>query len=189
MTQILFVIDCQKQQHPQCSYSGGAVTNFYRGRIVKMTNDEIREVCNALIRLTGVSKTQAARRVQVNPSNANSWLNGEEQKLSLENQLKILSALGVRYGLLRRDMVHEWIVGNDVSDVKLVLEKTGNSRFDIEEGNDIEQPCRIRVYSPLGGSPIEIKIKRPLMVEPPRPISELLTEENAEREKRRFKVF
>lgn len=152
---------------------------------MKMDENQLREVANALVRLTGQSKNAAATKAGVNASNASSWLNGEDKKLSLDSQLLLLASLGVRYGLLRRDMLHEWKIGNDAADARLVLTMTdGNAsdpsrdidetRIRIEEPADVELPCRILISSPLGGSPVMIDVTRPLMTEPPLPLAGLL---------------
>lgn len=153
-----------------------------------MDENQLRDVANALVRLTGQSKNSAALKAGVSPSNASSWLTGEDRKLSLESQLILLASLGVSYGLLRRDMTHNWIIGNNAADARLVLSLTDGNASDpsrgiddsmirIEEPDDAALPGRVIVSSLLGGlgvSPVVINITRPLMMERPLPLSELL---------------
>lgn len=144
-----------------------------------MDENQLREVANALIRLTGKTKTTAAAEAEIGPSNANSWLNGSDRKLSLESQLALLNSLGVRFGVLRRDMLHEWVVKNDPTDIRLVLSIDQSHDLDenhikITEPDDVEKPCSIIIDSPLGGAPVRIEVTRPLMTEMPVPIAKLI---------------
>lgn len=141
---------------------------------MKLEEYQLCDLSNALLRLTGMKKNELAKQSGVNVGNVCGWMNnGTQHLLSTENQLKLLNTLGVRYGMLRRDIKHEWILNNDPSDIRLVMGLT-SSKCDVFEPNNSEHNGEIRILSPMGGAEAIITVTRPLMQSPPVPISSLV---------------
>ena len=151
---------------------------------MEMTNDQLRDLSNALIRLTGVNKMKASANAGLNTANISEWLAGKDKKCSLESKLVLLNSLGVKYGMLRRDMTHHWVVNNDPADIVMALSMTCGKeyakRVEIEESIDPEQPCSIKIPSTNLVNPnpqdvsVRIHVTRPLMTAPPVAISSMI---------------
>lgn len=86
-----------------------------------MTQPSYRDIAQILIALTQLPHATVAKRAEVQRSNLVNWLKGKEQVLSLDKQLKVCSVLGWHYGGLRRDVVHRFVVENDMSQLRQVL--------------------------------------------------------------------
>lgn len=89
------------------------------------TTVDLRQIAHWLMDLTGVSLAELARRSEVHRPNCLAWLAGKERVFSETKQLNVCETLGWRFGRLRRDMVHRWVVGNDLSTCRRVLEGEG----------------------------------------------------------------
>lgn len=140
------------------------------------TSFDLRIVAQQLLELTGLTMAELARRGEVHRPNCLAWLAGKEQVFSEKKQLKVCEFLGWRYGRLRRDVVHHWQVGNDLSTLKAVLaayeaweNKTLFQIFQVE-GPQAEKAV-ILVGLCEGLPHLLILIKRPLGYGAPVPIT------------------
>lgn len=82
---------------------------------------DLRTVVQQLQELTGISTAEVARRADVHRPNMLAWLAGKPQVFSEKNQLKVCDVLGWRFGRLRRDMIHHWEAGNDLTACQQIL--------------------------------------------------------------------
>ncbi|RJX30893.1 MAG: hypothetical protein C4516_09125 [Oxalobacter sp.] len=142
------------------------------------TKQNLRQVAQQLLQLTGLSVAEVARRSEVHRPNFLAWLAGKERVLSEKRQLKVCECLGWRFGRLRRDMVHCWEVNGDLSACQKILAAHEGKKTDVTlmvfqaEGREAQ-----RVLIILGLSSNEptlvILIRRPLGYTIPMPITAL----------------
>lgn len=137
---------------------------------------DLRTLVQQLLQLTGLSVAELARRSEVHRPNFIAWLSGKENVLSEKRQLKVCEFLGWRFGRLRRDMVHRWEVGGDLSVCAAVLNAFEGHRTDVTrtlfqaEGGETEKGVVILVLT-HGESPLVILIRRPLGYDLPQAIT------------------
>lgn len=134
---------------------------------------DLRQVAHWLMGLTGVSMAELARRSEVHRPNCLAWLAGKERVFSEANQLKVCETLGWRFGRLRRDVVHRWVVGNDLSVCRKVLEGDGRDVvFRIFQTTGASSEGAVAVLGLADDEkPLVILIRRPLGKEMPEAIT------------------
>jgi len=137
---------------------------------------DLRVVARELLELTGLTIAELARRGEVHRPNCLAWLAGKEQVFSEKKQLKVCELLGWRFGRLRRDMIHRWQIGDDLTMLKQVL-----TAYELSDeamvltifqakGHEAEQAAIIvGICREL--PPLVILIKRPLGYGMPTPIT------------------
>lgn len=136
---------------------------------------DLRGVVLQLQELTGISTAELARLAEVHRPNMLAWLAGKPQVFSEKNQLKVCDALGWRFGRLRRDMIHRWEVGNDLTTCHQVLsayeEREGEvlTVFQANGANAVKAGIVIGSFSGIG--PLVVLIQRPLGFVVPGPIT------------------
>lgn len=129
---------------------------------------DLRTFARALLNVSGKSHRQVLMRIDVNPQNVATWLNGRKDSLSEEKIAEMLYRLGVRHGQLRDDMLHVWRVEN-VEDVQSIMAIVGKSAQVTQYGvlhALTSFGCGIFRFS-YADSEAWALIDRPLSVEPP----------------------
>lgn len=133
---------------------------------------DLRQVATQFLKLTGLTIAELARRGEVHRPNCLAWLAGKEQVFSEKKQLKVCELLGWRFGRLRRDMVHRWEIGNDLSVLREVLaayEGKGSDTtlmlFQAEGPTADKASVILGLCCDLG--PLVILVQRPLATEMP----------------------
>jgi len=141
---------------------------------MKNRKPAIRELFAALLRLNDISQGKASDLSGLVRQNVSSWYTGRDNAISQQSQLKLLATLGVIYGSLRSDGIHRWCV-RDVDDAALVLDAVLNDEVRAHAEfwhvhNSRYPGCLIlKVVKPTGS--IWMMMYRPLMEEPPQPIT------------------
>lgn len=128
---------------------------------------DLRTVVLQLQELAGISTAELARLAEVHRPNMLAWLAGKPQVFSEKNQLKVCDVLGWRFGRLRRDMIHHWEAGNDLTACQQVLsayegqESATNLMVFAAEGSGAVKAAVVLGLS-QGLTPLVILIRRPL---------------------------
>jgi hypothetical protein len=89
------------------------------------TEPSLNQIAADLMALGGHSVSGLARSLTINRPNLTSWLLGRKQVFANDRELKICDALGWRHHGLRRDMVHRWQVGADLTRLRNLLHLDG----------------------------------------------------------------
>lgn len=95
--------------------------SMYTSHPLSMTQPGYREIAQTLIALTQLPHATVAKRAEVQRSNLVNWLNGKDQVLSLDKQLRVCSVLGWHFGGLQREVVHRFVVEDDLTALIRVL--------------------------------------------------------------------
>lgn len=137
---------------------------------------DLRLVATQLLELTGLSMAELARRGEVHRPNCLAWLAGKAQVFSEKKQLKVCELLGWRFGRLRRDMIHRWQLGEDLTPLRNALiaidGEKGETTWHVVSVDDTgAEGAAIILAQSFELPPLVILVRRPLGYGAPTPIT------------------
>lgn len=118
---------------------------------------EIRKMMKMLIKLTGKRISDISADAGVSRQNLSSYLSGTRtNSLSYDRKLEVIDCLGVRFGRLRTNVQHKWIVG-DLDTLKGAIKALQLVPAEIKCSSD-GMSCILYVEEQISGTEVRIEI-------------------------------